>query len=127
VLLIGDVALAHDVGGLLAARRLGLPLVIVLLNNDGGGIFHFLSVEREGADFERHVATPHGLDFAHAAALYGCRYERVTDPDGFRTALDRALAADVVTILEVRTDRRDNVAVHRGVWAAVAESVRAGA
>ncbi len=76
VLLIGDVALAHDIGGLLAARRLGLPLTIVLLNNDGGGIFHFLPVAGETDAFEEHVATPHGLDFAHAAALYGCGYER---------------------------------------------------
>ena len=82
MLLIGDVALAHDIGGLLAARRLGIPLVIVLLNNDGGGIFHFLPVEREGADFEEHVATPHGLDFAHAAALYGCGHVRVERPRG---------------------------------------------
>ena len=93
VLLIGDVALAHDLGGLLAARRLGLPLVIVVLNNDGGGIFHFLPVEREGADFEEHVATPHGLDFAHAAALYGLGYVRAADPAAFRAALDDALAA----------------------------------
>ena len=76
VLLIGDVALAHDVGGLLAARRLDLPLVIVLLHNDGGGIFDFLPVAGEGDAFERHVATPHGLDFAHAAALYGLAHER---------------------------------------------------
>ena len=127
VLLIGDVALAHDVGGLLAARRLRLPLVIVLLNNDGGGIFNFLPVEREGADFERHVATPHGLDFTHAAALYGLGHERVADPEGFRAALDRALAAGAATIIEVRTDRAENVALHRRVWEAVAESVRSGA
>ena len=64
VLLIGDVALAHDIGGLLAASRLGLSLTIVLLNNDGGGIFHFLAVAGETDAFEEHVATPHGLDFA---------------------------------------------------------------
>ena len=127
VLLIGDVALAHDVGGLLAARRLGLPLVIVLLNNDGGGIFHFLPVEREGADFEEHVATPHGLDFAHAAALYGLGHVRVEDPATFREALDGALAAGTATILEVRTDRAENVELHRRVWEAVAGSVRTGA
>ena len=74
VLLIGDVALAHDIGGLLAARRLGLALTIVLLNNDGGGIFHFLPVAGETDAFEEHVATPHGLDFAHAAKLYGCDF-----------------------------------------------------
>ncbi|HEY6524608.1 MAG TPA: 2-succinyl-5-enolpyruvyl-6-hydroxy-3-cyclohexene-1-carboxylic-acid synthase, partial [Solirubrobacteraceae bacterium] len=48
VLVIGDVALAHDIGGLMAARRLGLDLTIVVINNDGGGIFHFLPVSDEG-------------------------------------------------------------------------------
>jgi 2-succinyl-5-enolpyruvyl-6-hydroxy-3-cyclohexene-1-carboxylate synthase len=127
VLLLGDVALAHDVGGLLAAGRLGLKLTIVLLDNDGGGIFHFLPVSREGADFETHVATPHGLDFAHAARLYGCGFERAEDPEGFRAALDRALASERTAIVAVHTDREANVALHRAVWDAVAESVRAAA
>jgi len=125
VLLTGDVALAHDVGGLLAARRLGLRLVIVVLDNDGGGIFHFLPVAREGADFETHVATPHGLDFAHAAALYGCGFERAADPEGFRAALQRALAAPGTTLIHVRSERESNVELHRRVWDAVAASVRA--
>ena len=127
VLLTGDVALAHDIGGLLAARRLGVALAIVLLNNDGGGIFHFLPVEREGADFEEHVATPHGLDFAHAAALYGCGYVRVERPEELREALDGALAAGTTTIIEVRTDRAENVDLHRRVWDAVLQSVRGAA
>jgi 2-succinyl-5-enolpyruvyl-6-hydroxy-3-cyclohexene-1-carboxylate synthase len=127
VLLIGDVALAHDVGGLLAASRLGLGLTIVVLDNDGGGIFEFLPVSREGDDFERHVATPHGLDFAHAAALYGCDHVTAGEPEGFRTALDRSLGGSRTTIIAVRTDRKENVALHRGVWEAVAGSVRQAA
>ena len=119
VLLTGDVALAHDVGGLLAARRLGLGLTVVLLDNDGGGIFNFLPVAREGADFEEHVATPHGLDFAHAAALYGCAFEDATSPEALRAALDRALEAPATTILRVRTEREANRALHEEVWAAV--------
>src|SRR3954452_16584213 len=120
VLLIGDVALAHDVGGLLAASRLGLRLVIVLIDNDGGGIFNFLPSAREGDDFVQHIATPHGLDFAHAAALYGLGWERAADVRSFRTALSRALAADGSTIVCIRTDREENVALHARVW----ESVR---
>jgi 2-succinyl-5-enolpyruvyl-6-hydroxy-3-cyclohexene-1-carboxylate synthase len=73
------------------------------------------------------VATPHGLDFAHAAALYGCDFERVADAEALRAALDRALAADGCTILEVRTDRAENVRLHRRVWQAVARSVREAA
>ena len=127
MLLIGDVALAHDIGGLLAARRLGLPLVIVLLNNDGGGIFHFLPVEREGADFEEHVATPARARLRARRRPLRPRPRARRGPAAFREALDGALAAGAATILEVQTDRADNVAFHRRVWEAVAESVRAGA
>jgi 2-succinyl-5-enolpyruvyl-6-hydroxy-3-cyclohexene-1-carboxylate synthase len=123
VALIGDVALAHDIGGLLAARRLGLPLAIVLLDNDGGGIFHFLPVASQGAAFEEHVATPHGLDFAHAAALYGLAHERIADPPLFREALDRALAAPRPALIHVRTNRAENVTLHRAVWEAVRAAV----
>jgi len=123
VLLIGDVALLHDLGGLLAARRLGLKLVIVLLDNDGGGIFHFLPVASQGAAFEEHVATPHGTDFAHAAALFGLDHVRVAAPEPFRAALDAALAADRTTLIHVRTDRTENVALHRAVWDAVRAAV----
>ena len=121
VLLTGDVSLAYDVGGLLAARRNDLALVIVVLNNDGGGIFNFLAVAREGPDFERHIATPHGLDFAHAAALYSCGHVRVGDPDGLRSAVEDGLAAGGCTLVEVATDRRANVELHRRIWAAVAQ------
>jgi 2-succinyl-5-enolpyruvyl-6-hydroxy-3-cyclohexene-1-carboxylate synthase len=107
VLLIGDVALAHDVGGLIAARQLGLDVTIVVLNNDGGGIFHFLPVSGESDAFEEHVATPHGLDFAKAAALYGLQYTRV------HTAEELAEAVQRPGVVEVRTDRAENLALHR--------------
>jgi 2-succinyl-5-enolpyruvyl-6-hydroxy-3-cyclohexene-1-carboxylate synthase len=113
VLLIGDVALAHDIGGLLATRRLGLPLTIVLLNNDGGGIFHFLPVARYGAVFDEHVATPHGLDFARAAALYGAEYERPGDLAELEAGVRRSVASPGAQVIEVRTDRRRNLELHR--------------
>jgi 2-succinyl-5-enolpyruvyl-6-hydroxy-3-cyclohexene-1-carboxylate synthase len=119
VLLIGDVALAHDIGGLMAARRLGLALTIVLLNNDGGGIFHFLPIAgsraRERDVFEEHVATPHGLDFAHAAALYGCGYVLAASTAELHAALDAGVASRDTTIIEVRSDRGENLALHRRV------------
>jgi 2-succinyl-5-enolpyruvyl-6-hydroxy-3-cyclohexene-1-carboxylate synthase len=139
VLLIGDVALAHDVGGLLAARRLGLKLTIVLLDNGGGGIFDFLAVAesafarsqepgaRDGAAngqgdrdiYTRHIATPTGLDFADAARLYGLDHERVEDVPSFRSALERAFASERSGIVEIRGDRRENVQLHARVWQAV--------
>jgi 2-succinyl-5-enolpyruvyl-6-hydroxy-3-cyclohexene-1-carboxylate synthase len=125
VLLIGDVALAHDIGGLLAARRLDLKLTIVLLNNDGGGIFDFLPVAHssmalQGDHYTRHIATPTGLDFAQAAALYGLSHETVADVPSFRAALEQALAAPGSAMIEVRSERAANVELHRRVWSAVA-------
>jgi 2-succinyl-5-enolpyruvyl-6-hydroxy-3-cyclohexene-1-carboxylate synthase len=123
VLLIGDVALLHDIGGLLAAGRLGLALTIVLINNDGGGIFHFLPVAAETDAFEAHVATPHGIDFAHAAVLYDLAYARPQDPRELRAAVERAQRQPHTTIVEVRTDREQNLSLHRRVAAAVAGAI----
>ncbi|HLJ03421.1 MAG TPA: 2-succinyl-5-enolpyruvyl-6-hydroxy-3-cyclohexene-1-carboxylic-acid synthase [Solirubrobacteraceae bacterium] len=116
VLLIGDVALAHDIGGLMAARRTGLQLTIVLLNNDGGGIFHFLPVSGEADAFEEHVATPHGLRFELAAELYGCAYARPADLPALHSALEARDSG--TTIIEVRTDRERNLQLHRRLAAA---------
>jgi 2-succinyl-5-enolpyruvyl-6-hydroxy-3-cyclohexene-1-carboxylate synthase len=113
VLLIGDVALLHDLGGLIAARRLGLPLTIVVLNNDGGGIFNFLAVSGEGAAFEQHIATPHGLSLQRAAALFELEYLKPQTESELRAALARCVGAETVTLIEVRTDRVANLALHR--------------
>jgi 2-succinyl-5-enolpyruvyl-6-hydroxy-3-cyclohexene-1-carboxylate synthase len=125
VLHLGDVALAHDVGALLCAPRLGLPLTLVLVDNGGGGIFDFLPVATQTDAFEEHVATPTGLDFERAAALFDLRYEAPGALPELRAALDRAvIERGTTTLLHVRTDRAANVALHRAVWAAVAEAVR---
>jgi 2-succinyl-5-enolpyruvyl-6-hydroxy-3-cyclohexene-1-carboxylate synthase len=113
VLLIGDVALAHDLGGLLAARRLGLELTIVVINNDGGGIFNFLPISGDTVAFERHIATPHGLRFEHAAALYGLDHERPMTTSELRSALERSVGSGQTMIIEIATDRKENVALHR--------------
>jgi 2-succinyl-5-enolpyruvyl-6-hydroxy-3-cyclohexene-1-carboxylate synthase len=120
-LLIGDVALAHDVGGLLAGRRLGVPLTIVCVDNAGGGIFDFLAVSGEGAEYEEHVLTPTGLDVARAAALYDARYVAADDLATLREALDAR--PEGTTIVHVRTERPANVALHRAVWSAVAKAL----
>jgi 2-succinyl-5-enolpyruvyl-6-hydroxy-3-cyclohexene-1-carboxylate synthase len=128
VLLIGDVALAHDIGGLLAAGRLGLKLTIVLVQNDGGGIFDFLPLARarmaqQNDIYATHVATPTGLDFAGAAALYGLEHELIGEVPEFRSALERAIGAERSTIIEVRTLRAENVALHRRIWDSVAAAL----
>jgi 2-succinyl-5-enolpyruvyl-6-hydroxy-3-cyclohexene-1-carboxylate synthase len=148
-LLIGDVALAHDIGGLLAASRLTLKLTIVLIDNGGGGIFDFLPVSRASMAlapaagdgllaaaaggsaapgqsehiYTSHIATPTGLDFARAAELYGLAHERVATAHELRSALERALLPETrSTIVQVQSERAHNVELHRRVWSAVAHA-----
>jgi len=125
VLLLGDVTLAHDIGSLLTARRTGIPLVLVLIDNAGGGIFDFLPVSGERDAYEAHVLTPTGLDPEKVADLYGLAYQPVPDVAGLRLALDAALEFKGTALLHVRTDRAENVALHRRVWAAVQDALAA--
>ncbi|MCW3003676.1 MAG: menD [Conexibacter sp.] len=118
---IGDVALAHDIGGLLAGKRLGLPLTIVVVDNAGGGIFDFLPVATQRDAFEEHVLTPTGLEVERVAALYDAQYRAIDDVAALRGAL--AQRPSETTILHVRTDRAENVDLHRRCWAAVAEAL----
>jgi 2-succinyl-5-enolpyruvyl-6-hydroxy-3-cyclohexene-1-carboxylate synthase len=120
VLLIGDVATAYDLGGLLAGARHGIPLTVVVLNNGGGGIFDFLPVATQTDVFEEHVATPLDLDLAKAAALAGASHRLVATVEELHAGLEGATGT---TILEVRGDRAENVALHRRVWAAVAAAL----
>jgi 2-succinyl-5-enolpyruvyl-6-hydroxy-3-cyclohexene-1-carboxylate synthase len=123
-LLIGDVALAHDLGGLLAGVRTGAPLTIVVVDNAGGGIFDFLPIGRSGDPaYEQHVLTPTGLEVERAAALYGARYVAVGDLAEL-SARTRDPEAEGTTILHVRTERAANVALHRAVWDAVSAALR---
>ena len=128
VLLIGDVALAHDIGGLIAARRLSLGLTIVLLNNGGGGIFDFLPIATQTDVYEEHVATPPGLQFERAAALYEIEYHRPgTDRGAFGelldVALERSLERDGATLIELAIDRAANLELHRRIWTAASRRI----
>ena len=116
LLLTGELALLHDLGGLIAARRAGVELSIVCANNGGGGIFDFLPVA-EAANpelYAEHILTPAGVNLEVAAAMAGMRYRLAPDA----TEIDVSPG-----ITEVRTDRPRNVAEHRALFARVAEQL----
>ena len=124
ILVIGDLSLYHDMNGLLAARQHGLQATIVLLHNDGGGIFSFLPQAETVASFEALFGTPHGLDFRHAAQLYGLDYCEPEDSQAFRAALEKALHASGVSMIAVHTDRDANARLHRDIWHTVSQRIR---
>jgi 2-succinyl-5-enolpyruvyl-6-hydroxy-3-cyclohexene-1-carboxylate synthase len=112
----GDLGLLHDLGGLAALRDVSIPVRIVVIDNDGGGIFHFLPQERtlEGKEFEALLGTPRGVEAAKAAALFDLPHRKLES----LVELPDALAAGT-GLIEVRTDRRANVEAHRHLAAAV--------
>ncbi len=112
-LVIGDLALLHDLNSFAMLRE--LPVVVVALNNDGGGIFSFLPVARQTKFFEPYFGTPHGLGFEAAAAMFGLGYERPATSSEFLEAYRAACSREGSTLIEVRTDRAKNVALHREI------------
>jgi 2-succinyl-5-enolpyruvyl-6-hydroxy-3-cyclohexene-1-carboxylate synthase len=110
VAILGDITFYHDMNGLLAVRRCGVPVTIILLNNDGGGIFHRLPIRNFEPEFTDYFITRHGLDFSHAAALYGLNYIRADTRTEFRDVFQQQMThPEQSAIIEVRTDSlRDN-------------------
>ena len=108
----GDLGLLHDIGGLAALRDVSTPVRIVVIDNGGGGIFHFLPQQQalEAEEFEALLGTPRGVSVERAAALFDLPYRRLES----LAELPDALAAGT-GLIEVRTDRQTNVAAHRRV------------
>jgi len=108
VLITGDITFYHDMNGLLAVKRLGIPITIVLLNNGGGGIFTRLPIREFEPGFTDMFLTPHNLGFSHAAALYGLDYVITSDRQTFRTAFRDSVNNRTSTIIEVQTNARED-------------------
>ncbi len=124
VCVLGDIAFFHDQNGLLWGREEDAAVVFVLIDNDGGGIFHMLPVRGHEPHFTPYFATPHGLDLAHAARMHAIPCDDVTVPD-LGEALAGALAAGRTRILRVRMDVERNVRRHREVVESVTDRVQA--
>ena len=122
VALVGDIAFLHDSSALIALVRRGLALTIVVVDNDGGGIFSFLGqADALDADrFEQLFGTPHGTDCAALARAHGLTAVEAPTP----VALSRALArVSGTTVIVVKTDRRANVTLHRALNDAVRRAI----
>jgi len=116
----GDLGLLHDIGGLAALREVETPVRIVVIDNNGGGIFHFLPQETalESDEFEALLGTPRGVDVGKAAALFDLPHRRLES----LADLPDALAAGT-GLIEVKTDRQSNVEAHRHLQADVQAAI----
>lgn len=124
-LLIGDVAFLHDTNGLLGLDARDLDLCIVVIDNDGGGIFSFLP-QRSTLDvdrFEQLFGTPHGVNITGLVNAHGLPVLEATDDDSVRAAVAATLATGGTHVVLVRTNRDRNVQVHEDLHAATGRAV----
>jgi 2-succinyl-5-enolpyruvyl-6-hydroxy-3-cyclohexene-1-carboxylate synthase len=122
VTVLGDLSFHHDMNGLLAAKQFKLNASIIVLNNNGGGIFSFLPQRRHPEYFEKYFATPHGLTFESTASLYQLGYNKVTSWTEFRKVVAGNLSSSETNIVELITDRDRNVELHHRLSSAVAKA-----
>ena len=121
-LLIGDLAFLHDVNGLIISRFQKSNMTIVVMNNDGGGIFSYLPQSTEGTYFEDLFGTPTGLKFSHIAAMYHAQYDAVHTKEDLKQVLLQPKIKDI-RIIEVFTNREENTQTHRSLWTAISKEL----
>lgn len=114
--IVGDLTALHDLNSLALVREVPTPFVLVVINNDGGGIFSFLPIrEHAGDDYEALFGTPHGLGFEHAAKIFGLAYAAPANAADFAAIYAAAIAQGQPTLIEVQTQRDENLADHRAL------------
>lgn len=123
-LIIGDLSFYHDLNSLLVAKRYGLQLTVLLINNDGGGIFSFLPQAKEEKHFEHLFGTPLAIDFRKAVDLYDGHYELVSEVSAYEQVLQQSFNKEGLTVVEVQTDRTENVAWHRKLWGEISDRLQ---
>jgi 2-succinyl-5-enolpyruvyl-6-hydroxy-3-cyclohexene-1-carboxylate synthase len=122
-LLLGDLSFYHDLNGLLAAKHYGLNITILLINNNGGGIFSFLSQAADKKHFDSLFGTPLDIDFKHVITMYDGQYTVANNVTELKRMLKDSANHQGLSVIEVKTDRDDNVDWHKKKWQAIEQEI----
>ena len=110
--MLGDLSALHDLNSLALVAKSTQPMIVVVINNYAGHIFDLLPVRRS-KHFEQFFATPHQFQFEHAAKMFGLGYQRIATMQKFNDLYDHALSHGQTTVLELMTDRKQNLEVRQ--------------
>lgn len=111
-LLIGDLAMIHDLNSLSQLSAINLPVIIIVLNNHGGAIFSFLPVAEFSEIFEEYFGTPHQFTFRQGAEMFGLNYANPLTIADFMDVYGKALKSGKSTLIEIDTNREENLNLH---------------
>ncbi|MCR4336211.1 MAG: thiamine pyrophosphate-dependent enzyme, partial [Candidatus Omnitrophica bacterium] len=112
-LVIGDLAFLHDLNSLSLLQSVNHPFVIVLVNNNGGGIFSFLPIGQFPQTFEKYFGTPHDLNLAKLVQGFGLSYFSPQSLTDFKKLYQKAITQKVCAVIEVKTDRTKNYQIQK--------------
>jgi len=115
-LLVGDLAFIHDMNSLLLLKYVARPVIIVLVNNHGGGIFHFLPVAEHKDIFENYFLTPHTYNFDAAAKQFEIPFQQPRNMADFEKSYQAALESKKTTIIEIHSDSKLNFEFHQLIF-----------
>jgi len=118
-LMIGDLAMLHDLNSLQYLDESVPPITLVVVNNSGGGIFSFLPIKQHNQVFNPWFSTPHDFSFESAAEMFKVRYDNPKTCGEFRTIYRDAQASGVHHLIEINTDQEENLQLHRSLQEAI--------
>lgn len=122
-LVLGDLTFFHDLNGLIAAKLYNININIILINNNGGGIFSFLPQSEHPKNFELLFGTPLGIDFAHAVKMFNGNYIKIEDWDQFGAEMRKSINSTGINVYELVTNRERNRDEHREFWSYVSQEI----
>ena len=123
VLLTGDLAFYYDLNGLLASKKYDFPLIVILINNNGGGIFEVLPISDYGKVFKDYFIVSHNLDFSHFVKGYGGNYKLIRSWSGLKTAFNKALESKNFSVLEIKTNAVESLSVRKKFWEEIGKRI----
>ena len=109
-ILLGDLSAMHDLNSLLLIRESQVPMTLIILNNDGGGIFSMLPISNQKDVFERFFGTPHGCEFSKVAAMFDLPYFQPKNLKQLQKSFHEAWHSNKSSLIEVKTDREQTAA-----------------
>jgi 2-succinyl-5-enolpyruvyl-6-hydroxy-3-cyclohexene-1-carboxylate synthase len=122
-LVLGDLTFFHDLNGLIAAKLYNIDIHIILINNNGGGIFSFLPQSQHPKNFEMLFGTPLDIEFEHAVKMFNGKYSKINNWDHFDTVIRQSQENKGINVYEFNTNRDSNLKEHREFWSIVSREI----
>jgi 2-succinyl-5-enolpyruvyl-6-hydroxy-3-cyclohexene-1-carboxylate synthase len=122
-LITGDLAFYYDLNGLLASMKYNIPLTIVLINNNGGGIFEMLPVAKSEKHFKEFFIAPHNLDFSHFVKGYNGAYSIADSWSGLQEQYKQTFGRNDLAVIEIKTDSHNSTQTRREFWKKTTQTI----